>query len=86
MEGVSTRCLSVVAVIAGALLMLGSVTDWSGVEYSSRLDRRLAFAAGAATVAVALAALAWRLGGRAGHCRGRRGPEHGRRQLRGHSR
>jgi hypothetical protein len=24
--------------------MLGSVLDWSGVEYSSRLDRALAFA------------------------------------------
>lgn len=55
------RWLVALAVAAGALLMLGAVLDWSGVKYSSRLDRTLAFAAGAFAVAVAVIAFAWRL-------------------------
>lgn len=40
--------------------MLGSILDWSGVEYSSRLDRALAFSAGMFLTALAAVAFAWR--------------------------
>jgi hypothetical protein len=56
-RSISSRLLAVVAAAAGALLIVGSLLDWSGVEYSSQLDRRLAFAAGVIAVAAAGAGL-----------------------------
>lgn len=45
---------------SGVLLIVGALLDWSGVAYSSALDRRLAFAAGASMIALAVVALLWR--------------------------
>jgi len=55
-----TRRLAVAAVAAGALMIVGSLLDWSGVEYSSGLDRGLALAAGALAIVAAGLAVAWR--------------------------
>jgi peptidoglycan/LPS O-acetylase OafA/YrhL len=52
-----TRRLAAVAGAAGALMIVGSALDWSGVEYSSQLDRWLAFAAGVLAAAAGVAAL-----------------------------
>jgi len=52
--------LPALGILAGSCLMLGSVLDWSGVAYSSTVDRRLVFAAGVATVALGVAAFLWR--------------------------
>jgi peptidoglycan/LPS O-acetylase OafA/YrhL len=56
MEGGLSRRLPTVAAAAGCLMAAGSVLDWSGVEYSSQLDRWLSFAAGTLALAVAVAA------------------------------
>jgi hypothetical protein len=55
-----TQRLAAVGFLAGALMIVGSLLDWSGVEYSSGLDRGLAAAAGALAVIAAALALAWR--------------------------
>jgi hypothetical protein len=44
----------------GAILALGSVLDWSGVAYSSRLDRAIALAAGVLSMVIGVAGFAWR--------------------------
>jgi hypothetical protein len=56
----SRYSLPAVAFASGVFLILGSVLDWSGVAYSSGLDRGLAFAAGALMIVLAAAALKWR--------------------------
>jgi uncharacterized membrane protein YidH (DUF202 family) len=44
---VSSRAsIAAVVAVAGALVAAGSLLDWSGVAYSSHLDRGLALAAG----------------------------------------
>lgn len=45
------------ATLGGGLLVAGSLAEWSGVAYSSQLDRMLMLAAGAATIAIALLAI-----------------------------
>jgi hypothetical protein len=50
----------IVASAAGAALVLGAFVDWTGVDYSSHLDRTLAAVAGAVVIVLAAAALAWR--------------------------
>jgi hypothetical protein len=55
-----TRGLAAVGAAAGALMVAGSVLDWSGVEYSSALDRGLALAAGAVVILSAALAVVWR--------------------------
>ncbi len=45
---------------SGALLMLGSLLDWSGVSYSSDFDRAAVFTAGALMIVLAAGALWWR--------------------------
>jgi hypothetical protein len=52
-----TGRLAAVAAVAGVLMIAGSALDWSGVEYSSHVDRWLAFGAGAIAAAVAAVAL-----------------------------
>jgi uncharacterized membrane protein YidH (DUF202 family) len=47
------------AMAGGVLLSLGALLDWTGVPYSSTIDRGLAMAAGLLAVLVALVAL-WR--------------------------
>ena len=56
----SRYALAAVGFTSGVLLTLGSVLDWSGVAYSSGLDRALAFAAGALMIVLAAIALTWR--------------------------
>jgi hypothetical protein len=56
------RWLAAVGLVAGVLLALASLLDWSGVTYSSRVDRGLALAAGAAVIVLALACFLWRPG------------------------
>jgi hypothetical protein len=41
----------------GALMSLGGLLDWSGVPYSSSVDRRLAIAAGLLAILVSVGAL-----------------------------
>jgi hypothetical protein len=50
---------AVVALFGGGLVALGSLLDWSGVSYSSRLDRSLALAAGLLVILVAALCLTW---------------------------
>lgn len=45
------------ATLGGGLLVAASLAEWSGVAYSSHLDRMLMLAAGAATLAIALLAV-----------------------------
>jgi hypothetical protein len=56
----TVRRLVVLALAAGILLTLGALLDWSGVEYSSRLDRGLAFVAACLAIAAATLAVVWR--------------------------
>jgi len=48
------------ALAAGVLLSIGALLDWSGVDYSSRLDRGLALGAGCLAIVAATLALVWR--------------------------
>jgi hypothetical protein len=50
---------TVFAVLGGALVAVGSLLDWSGVSYSSQLDRGLAVAAGVLLLIVAALGFAW---------------------------
>jgi len=54
------RRLAVLALTAGALLAVGALLDWSGVGYSSRLDRGLTLAAGCLAISAAVLAAVWR--------------------------
>lgn len=54
------RPLIALALAAGVLLASGALLDWSGVDYSSRLDRGLALGAGCLAIASAALALVWR--------------------------
>jgi Na+-transporting NADH:ubiquinone oxidoreductase subunit NqrE len=56
----TVRRLVVLALAAGVLLTIGALLDWSGVDYSSRLDRALAVAAGGLAIATATLAVVWR--------------------------
>jgi hypothetical protein len=56
----ATGRLAAGGLTAGALMILGSLLDWSGVEYSSGVDRGLAFAAGAVAEVAAGLAVRWR--------------------------
>jgi hypothetical protein len=56
----STGRLAAGGFAAGALMIVGSLLDWSGVEYSSGLDRGLALAAGAVAAVAAGLGLKWR--------------------------
>ena len=54
-----SRLPAAVGFASGVLLMLGSALDWSGVAYSSRLDRGLVLAAGALMMVLAAVAATW---------------------------
>jgi len=56
----TVRRLVALALAAGVALSAGALLDWSGVDYSSRLDRGLALGAGCLAIAAATLALVWR--------------------------
>lgn len=52
--------LASLGLASAGCLLLGSILDWSGVAYSSTLDRRIVAACGVALVLLSAAALVWR--------------------------